>query len=43
MKTIRWMGLRNCREREKVPMMVAMPITERMEAERSTIVKISAW
>lgn len=43
MKTMRWMGLRNCIERQKVKMMVEIPITERVEAERSTKVRARIW
>jgi hypothetical protein len=40
MKTMRWVGLRNCVEKQKVKIIVVIPITERVEAERSTMVKV---
>lgn len=43
MKTILWIGFRNFLSKQKVRIIVAMPITERIEAERSTKVKVRAW
>jgi hypothetical protein len=40
MKMIRWIGFRKCRERQKVAMIVATPIIEKIEATRSTIVRM---
>jgi hypothetical protein len=37
---IRWIGFRKCRESPKVPMIVATPIIEKIEATRSTIVRV---
>lgn len=43
MKTIRWIGLRNCREKQKVPIIVATPRIERIEAQRSTMARVWSW
>ena len=43
MKIIRWIGLRKCRDEQKVPIMVAIPRMERTEAQRSTISRVWSW
>jgi hypothetical protein len=40
MKIIRWIGLRKCRDKLKVPIIVATPRMERIEAQRSTMVRV---
>jgi hypothetical protein len=40
MKIIRWMGLRKCRDKLKVPIIVNIPRMERTEAQRSTMVRM---
>jgi hypothetical protein len=43
MKIIRCIGFRNCREKQKVPIIVAIPKIERIEAERSTMARVWSW
>jgi hypothetical protein len=40
MKIIRWIGLRKCRDKLKVPRIVSTPRMERTEAQRSTMVRM---
>ena len=39
MNIIRWIGLRKCREKLNVPIIVATPKMESVEAQRPTIVR----
>lgn len=43
MKIIRWMGLRKFRDKQKVPIIVAIPRMEREEAQRSTMARMYCW